>query len=62
MIARASALLPTEHGQVTVRGDSGLYSAELMMRLRKQQARFTMSAPRTTRIWRALPDPRTSVG
>jgi hypothetical protein len=26
MIARATALLCTEHGQVTVRGDSGFYS------------------------------------
>jgi hypothetical protein len=54
MIARASALLPAGHGQVTVRGDSGFYSVELMMRLREQQARFTLSAPRTTRMWRAL--------
>ncbi|MBA3747208.1 MAG: transposase, partial [Solirubrobacterales bacterium] len=30
MIARAAGLLPAEHGQVTVRGDSGFYSAELM--------------------------------
>lgn len=54
MIARATALLPAEHGQVTVRGDSGFYSVELMMRLREQHARFTLSAPRTTRMWRAL--------
>jgi hypothetical protein len=54
MIARATALLPAEHGQVTVRGDSGFYSAQLMMRLRTQAARFTMSAPRTTTMWRAL--------
>ncbi|MCA1679067.1 MAG: transposase [Actinobacteria bacterium] len=54
MIARATALLASEHGQVTVRGDSGFYSAELMMRLRKQGVRFTMSAPRTATMWRAL--------
>ncbi|MCA1681466.1 MAG: transposase, partial [Actinobacteria bacterium] len=54
MIARAAGLLPAEHGQVTVRGDSGFYSAELMMRLRAQRVRFTMSAPRTTTMWRAL--------
>jgi len=54
MIARAAGLLPAEHGQVTVRGDSGFYSAELMMRLRKQRVRFTLSAPRTTTMWRAL--------
>jgi hypothetical protein len=54
MIARATRLLPAGHGEVTVRGDSGFYSAELMMRLRKQQTRFTISAPRTTAMWRAL--------
>ena len=54
MIARATALLPDRHGQVTVRGDSGFYSAQLMMTLRKQGVRFTMSAPRTTTMWRAL--------
>lgn len=54
MIARATGLLPDGHGQVTARVDSGFYSAELMMRLRKQRARFTMSAPRTTKMWCAL--------
>jgi hypothetical protein len=54
MIARASALLPAGHGQVTVRGDSGFYSAELMMELRAQATRFSFSAPRTKRMWRAL--------
>lgn len=54
MIARASDLLPDGHGQVTARGDSGFYSAELMMLLRGQQTRFTFSAPRTTRMWQAM--------
>jgi Transposase DDE domain group 1 len=54
MIARAVKLLPAEHGQVTARVDSGFYSAELMMSLRKQRARFSMSAPRTATMWRAL--------
>jgi hypothetical protein len=54
MIARATALLPDGHGQVTVRGDSGFYSAELMMLLRAQQTRFSFSAPRTTRMWGAM--------
>jgi hypothetical protein len=54
MIARAVKLLPAEHGQVSVRGDSGFYSAELMMRLRTQRVRFTLSAPRTTTLWRTL--------
>ena len=54
MIARAVALLPHGHGAVTARVDSGFYSAELMTRLRTQQVRFSMSAPRTTGMWRAL--------
>ena len=54
MIARATALLPDAHGQVTVRGDSGFYSAELMMKLRAQATRFSFSAPRTKRMWSAL--------
>jgi DDE family transposase len=54
LIARATALLPSGHGQVTVRGDSGFYSAELMMKLREQDTRFSFSAPRTKRMWHAL--------
>lgn len=54
MIARAVKLLPAEHGQVTARVDSGFYSAELMMSLRHQRVRFSMSAPRTSTMWRAL--------
>lgn len=54
MIARAKGLLPDGHGQVSVRGDSGFYSAELMMGLRGLQTRFTFSAPRTTRMWQAM--------
>ena len=54
MIARAERLLPTGHGQVTARVDSGFYSAELMRELREQQVRFSMSAPRTSSMWRAV--------
>jgi hypothetical protein len=54
MIARAERLLPAGHGQVTARVDSGFYSAELMMGLREQRIRFSASAPRTRRMWRAL--------
>jgi hypothetical protein len=46
--------LPAGHGQVTVRGDSGFYAAELMMALRKRRARFTLSAPRTATMWAQL--------
>jgi Transposase DDE domain group 1 len=51
MIAR---LLPQEHGQITVRGDSGFYSVELMMGLRKRGMRFTLSATRTSVMWAKL--------
>ena len=54
MIGRAERLLPTEHGQVTVRGDSGFYAAELMTGLRKRQMRFTLSATRTSTMWSKL--------
>jgi hypothetical protein len=51
---RAGKLLPAGHGQVTVRGDSGFCSAELMMALRKQRMRFTFSVPRTPTMWSKL--------
>jgi hypothetical protein len=53
MIARAERL-PREHGQITVRGDSGFYSVELMMGLRKRRMRFTISATRTSVMWAKL--------
>lgn len=56
MLRRALGLLPEGHGQVTVRGDSGFYSAELMMGLRASRMRFSLSATRTSAIWRALAD------
>jgi hypothetical protein len=54
MIGRAQRLLPTEHGQVTVRGDSGFYAVELMTSLRKRNMRFTFSATRTSLMWSKL--------
>lgn len=54
MIARAAKLLPAGHGPVATRVDSGFYSAELMNEMREQHVRFSMSAPRTTTMWRAL--------
>jgi hypothetical protein len=54
MLGRAERLLPAEHGQITVRGDSGFYSVELMMRLRKRRMRFTLSATRTSVMWAKL--------
>ena len=54
IVARAIGLLPAGHGQVTVRGDSGFYAVELMRKLRALRTRFTLSAPRTATMWRAL--------
>jgi hypothetical protein len=54
MLGRAQPLLPAEHGQITVRGDSGFYSLELMIDCRKRKMRFTFSATRTTAMWSRL--------
>ena len=54
MIGRAERLLPAEHGQIRVRGDSGFYSVELMMGCRKRRMRFTFSATRTSVMWAKL--------
>jgi hypothetical protein len=54
MLARAKRLLPSEHGQITVRGDNGFYSLELMIGCRKQGMRFTLSATRTSLMWAKL--------
>jgi Transposase DDE domain group 1 len=51
MLGRAQRLLPTEHGQISVRGDSGFYSVELMIDCRKRAMRFTFSATRTSLMW-----------
>jgi Transposase DDE domain group 1 len=54
LLGRAERLLPEEHGQITVRGDSGFYAVELMMGLRTRRMRFTLSATRTTAMWTKL--------
>jgi hypothetical protein len=54
MIGRAERLLPAEHGQIRVRGDSGFYSVELMIGCRKRRMRFTFSATRTSLMWAKL--------
>ena len=56
MLSCAQRLVPKEHGQITVRADIGFYSAELMMGCRKRAMRFTLSAPRTATMWRAVGD------
>jgi hypothetical protein len=52
--ARAIALLPAGHGPVTLRVDSAYYAVELLERLRNEEARFTVSVPRTQAMWKAL--------
>jgi hypothetical protein len=54
MLGRAERLLPAEHGQITVRGDSGFYAVELMIGMRKRRMRFTLSATRTSVMWAKL--------
>jgi hypothetical protein len=51
---RAIALLPDDHGPVTMRIDSAYYAVELLERLRRQRARFTVSVPRNQAMWKAL--------
>ncbi|MEX0972445.1 MAG: IS1380 family transposase [Solirubrobacterales bacterium] len=54
MLRRAISHLPEGHGAVNARVDSGFYSVALMRALRKEGVRFTMSAPRSEAMWRAL--------
>lgn len=45
--SRAIGLLPAGHGPVTMRIDSAYYAVELLERLRREKARFTVSVPRS---------------
>jgi hypothetical protein len=51
---RALSLLPAAHGPVTFRIDSAYYQLELLERLRREHARFTVSVPRSQAMWKAL--------
>ena len=51
---RALSLLPEGHGEATLRVDSAYYALELLRELRAGGARFTVSLPRTTAMWRTL--------
>lgn|SRR5512134_645374 len=51
---RALSLLPEGHGEASFRVDSAYYALELLEALRSERARFTVSLPRTTAMWRAL--------
>jgi hypothetical protein len=52
--ARAIKLLPDGHGPVTMRIDSAYYAVELLARLRREKARFTVSVPRNQAMWKTL--------
>jgi hypothetical protein len=54
MLGRAERLLPEGHGQITVRGDNGFYSVELMSDCRKRGMRFSFSATRTPVMWQKV--------
>jgi hypothetical protein len=51
---RALRMLPAGHGPVTFRIDSAYYQVELLRALRAKAARFSVSVPRTTAMWKAL--------
>ena len=52
--SRAIDLLPADHGPVSFRIDSAYYAIELLHRLRREHARFTVSVPRSSAMWTAL--------
>ncbi|MGH2844247.1 MAG: IS1380 family transposase, partial [Solirubrobacteraceae bacterium] len=51
---RAIRLLPDGHGPVTMRIDSAYYAVELLERLRRERARFSVSVPRNQAMWKTL--------
>ncbi|MCA1701439.1 MAG: IS1380 family transposase, partial [Actinobacteria bacterium] len=51
---RAIALLPPGHGPLDMRLDSAYYAVDLLHRLRKHNARFTVSVPRSKAMWKTL--------
>jgi hypothetical protein len=51
---RALARLPEAHGPVCCRIDSAYYAVDLLHALRKEQARFTVSVPRSEAMWNTL--------
>jgi hypothetical protein len=51
---RAIGLLPDGHGAVRMRIDSAYYAIELLERLRREQACFTVSVPRNQAMWKTL--------
>lgn len=59
LLHRALKALPAGAREIRLRADSGFYSAPLMAACRRRGVRFSISAKRTTAVWReigALPD------
>ena len=54
LLARALSYLPEGHGEVRARFDSGFYRIDLLRDCRARGARFSVSLPRTSAMWRAL--------
>ena len=54
IVRRALTLLPSGHGEVSFRIDSAYYKLELLQQLRALAARFSVSVPRTSAMWKAL--------
>jgi hypothetical protein len=54
LIARAIKLLPEGATEIRLRADSGFYSAEVIKACRRRGIRFSISAVRSTGVWRAL--------
>jgi hypothetical protein len=51
---RAIGMLPAGHGFVDMRVDSAYYAVDLLHRLRKEHARFTVSVARSSAMWKTL--------
>ena len=51
LLRRALTLLPDGADGVRLRGDSGFYSADLMVECAKKGVRFSICAKRTTVVW-----------
>src|SRR5207244_11537186 len=51
LLRRALTLLPAGADGVRLRGDSGFYSADLMVECARRGVRFSICAKRTTVVW-----------
>ncbi len=54
LVRRTLALLPAGHGHAGARFDAGFYRIELLRVLRAEGVSFSISAPRSSAMWRAL--------